>query len=946
MLVLGVAISLVQAEQRQTRMRLLTRVDTLVEQGVIGPGARAGAIEITEKLETLETATLLLGLAFLLIGGLLGMLGMRRMQAAERRLAAARLADQRSLLQTLIDHLPESIFAKDTEGRFLLANRFVARVMGTDDPETLIGKTDFDFYPPEEARQYFDDEQSVVRSGEAMLEREEPVVNPITGEEHWFLTSKIPVRNEQGEIISVVGMGQDITERKKAAAQLAEQRNLMRTLIDHLPEYIYVKDRESRFLLANIYTARVMGAEHPDDLLGKSDFDFYAPDKAQAFFDDEQEIIRTGRPVINREEEVVDQISGERVWVLTTKLPMRNLEGEVVGIVGTGQDITHLKTVTQQLIVAKDEAEAATRAKSEFLANMSHEIRTPMNGVVGMTSLLLETDLDAEQREFVEIIRTSGEQLLTIINDILDFSKIEAGHMDLEEQPFDVRRCIEEALDLVAPRAASKGLELAYMVEDSVPGTIVGDVTRVRQVLTNLLANAVKFTETGDVLVTVRKRSQHRTPEGVRCELLFAVKDTGIGIPADRLDRLFKSFSQIDTSTTRKYGGTGLGLAISKRLVELMGGTIWAESEPGVGSMFSFALEAAVAPSQFRVFLSPEQPVLSSRRVLIVDDNTVNCQILRHLTTQWRMEVDVAETGPSALERFDEGNRYDLVLLDYQMPGMDGLTVAREIGRRVDEPPVMVMLTSINQEQTLRRTARDYGVSVVLYKPIKPSLLYDNLIEAFRDERSKRLQAKPSAEAVLAHRRSGGAGRKPHRILLAEDNLINQKVALRFLQRLGYRPDVAANGLEVLDALQRQSYDLVLMDVQMPEMDGLAATRQVRTTFPPEQQPRIVAMTANAMQGDRERCLEAGMDDYLSKPIKLEDLKTVLERVEPTAEEVYAVGSAADAERLASEIAGRAPARIGAGEVLPFAVVVAETPPELQALEVRVSVRAEALAAP
>ena len=682
-------------------------------------------------------------------------------------------------------------------------------------------------------------------------------------------------------VVGIYRMRKDsVAERQAAEEDLAEQRTLLRTLIDHLPENIYVKDPESRFVLANEFVARLMGVEDPEDLIGKTDFDFYPADEAQRYYDDEQAVVQSGTALINREEVVVDQLTGERRWFLTSKVPVFNDDGELINIVGMGQDITDRKHAEQKLVEAKETAEQATRAKSEFLANMSHEIRTPMNGVVGMTSLLLETDLSAEQEEFVEVIRTSGEQLLTIINDILDFSKIESGHMELEEQPFEVRQCVEEALDLVAHKAASKGLELAYIIGDEVPGNIVGDVTRLRQVLVNLLTNAIKFTETGNVLLRVQRQAAEAPARTGSYTLRFAVQDTGIGIPPDRLDRLFKSFSQVDASTTRRFGGTGLGLAICKRLAEMMGGTIWVESEVGEGSTFFFTITAAPAPSQVRVFLSPDQPLLSGRRMLVIDDNKVNRDILCRLARKWNMEVEAVDGGEAGLGLLEEHPAFDIILLDFHMPVMDGLDVAREISRRLDALPVIVILTSITQEKEMRHEARAYGVNTVLNKPIKPSVLYRTLIEAFRSEKAQRV-------AVTAGSSNGNGDAeevavKSSRVLLAEDNVVNQKVAVRLLQRLGYRPDVVANGLEVLDALRRQPYDLVFMDVQMPEMDGYTATRRLRQEVPEQQQPYVVAMTANAMQGDKEHCLEAGMDAYLSKPVKLEDLRAVLGRFDLT----------------------------------------------------------------
>jgi CheY-like chemotaxis protein/HPt (histidine-containing phosphotransfer) domain-containing protein len=473
------------------------------------------------------------------------------------------------------------------------------------------------------------------------------------------------------------------------------------------------------------------------------------------------------------------------------------------------------------------------------------------------------------------VIRTSGDSLLAIINDILDFSKIEAGRLDLEHRPFALAECVESALEIVAASASRKGLDLASLVDPDAPAALLGDMTRLRQILVNLLTNAVKFTESGEVVLSIDAKPASRDggADGLHT-LHFSVRDTGIGIPSDRMDRLFHSFSQVDASTTRRYGGTGLGLAISKRLSEMMGGKMWAESRPGEGSTFHFTVTMQAAPIAAREETRPAE--LVGKRLLVVDDNAANREVVRRQAASWGAVARDTGSPAEALEWVRRGDPFDAAILDLQMPNIDGLTLAREIRLLRDEATLpLVLLTSLGR----RREDREAGVEFAAYltKPIKSSQLYEALVGIFGGRAPDDEPSAARADGAAA----AASERPPLRILLAEDNEVNTKLALLLLERLGYRADVVANGREALEALRRDRYDVVLMDVEMPEMDGLEASRRIHAEWPNATRPRIIAMTANAMQGDRETCLAAGMDDYLSKPIHRDELAAALERGAP-----------------------------------------------------------------
>ncbi|MEM8556223.1 MAG: response regulator [Bacteroidota bacterium] len=592
----------------------------------------------------------------------------------------------------------------------------------------------------------------------------------------------------------------------------------------------HAKDLAGRATLRNLASARALGYANPTHGLGASDVE--APierDVAAEVLGDDLRVVQTGTPLVDKEEPF--EMDGDLRWLSTTKVPLYDADGQVTGLVGISRDITAAKRTKAALREAKEAAEAAAQAKSEFLANMSHEIRTPLNGVLGMTEMLRETPLDEEQREFVEIVHTSGNALLGIINDILDFSKIEAGHVELEAQPFALRPLIEDVLDVVAVAATRAGLDLGCFIDPAVPATLVGDVHRLRQVLTNLLSNAVKFTRTGGVSV---QAFLDRPLDSATAAFHIAVQDTGIGIPAEKLDHVFGSLTQADASTTRQFGGTGLGLAISGQLVGLMGGELWAESEVGTGSTFHLTLEVPVGPALDKP--PPPAPAsLDGQRVLVVDDNAVNLRILELQLGAWGARPVLLQDPAAALRWLDAHPLPGLAILDMHMPKMDGLGLAAAIRDQYEAAALPLVVLSSIGDQLGRAITERLGLAAVLTKPVKQAALRRALVEALRPAvgPARELVSGDGASGTptVASAGTGAAadtGLGGRRVLLVEDNPANQRVALAMLRRLGAGADLADNGQAALDALAATRYDVVLMDVQMPELDGLEATRRLR----------------------------------------------------------------------------------------------------------------------
>ena len=785
-----------------------------------------------------------------------------RLDEAERQLSELR--SEQSLLEALMDTIPDDIYFKDRDGRFLRINRAKALRSGLTDPSVARGMTDADFFQVEHSDVSLAQERTIMEQGKPLIDSVERLVWP-DGHSSWVSATKVPLHDHHGQVIGTVGISRDITLHHETEDALQVERDRLRTLIDNLPDHIFIKDRYCRFVTVNATHVAALGKNSEADLVGLTNLENYEPALAAVYQEDDQRVMTTGLPLIDREEEFVLS-DGLRRIILTTKVPLRSVSGEIVGLVGICRDITERKLAEEELRRAKDTAEVASRAKSDFLANMSHEIRTPMNAVIGMTELLLGTTLQMEQRDFLETIRDSADALLEIINDILDFSKIEAGKIELESYPIEIREWLGDAVRTLAIRAHAKKIELAFEIDDEVPQFAAGDGLRLRQIILNLVGNAIKFTEKGEVVVSVKVDTQ--TEEQV--QLHFAVRDTGIGISPNQLSRVFEAFEQADTSMTRRFGGTGLGLSISSRLVSLMGGRIWVQSQIGQGSTFHFLVNftktAAAAP---RHNDAQEAQLLTGLRVLIVDDNDTNRRILLRMCENWHMHPIAVPDATLALEQLrkasETGPPFDLVLTDASMPDVDGFTLASHIHQDDKISSVVVMmLTSLDQSHGAKDLSL-LGIKSFLVKPVKQSDLFDAIMQA--------MVGRPNDRPAPVDSTSSTVQLPPLKILLAEDSLANQKLAIGLLKRWGHSVTVANNGREAVDLAAAQDFDLILMDIQMPELDGMEATAVIRV-----EQARtgrripIIAMTAHAMKGDRQLCLAAGMDEYVSKPVRPNDL--------------------------------------------------------------------------
>jgi len=717
------------------------------------------------------------------------------------------------------------------------------------------------------------------------------------GSYKWLVWMATPYVDQQ----LIYATARDITEHKQAEAALRESEARYKHLVEHANDIIYRVDAQGHFTFCNPTAISLLGYS-PEELIGRSYLDLIRPD-----FHRKMKKLYTSQ-LVNQAQNTYYEFpvvtkAGAEKW-LGQNVQLVIEKGQVVGFQAIARDITERKAMEAELALARDAALESARLKSEFLANVSHEIRTPMNGIIGMTGLLLDTPLAPEQRKFAETVQSSADALLTIINDLLDISKIEAGKLKVETLDFDLRATVEGAVEILAERAQSKGIELALLVYRDVPTLLRGDPGRLRQVLTNLAGNAIKFTDRGEVVVRVTKEAETADRVVVR----VTVSDTGIGIPEEAQQYIFQAFAQADGSTTRKYGGTGLGLAISQQLVGLMGGEISVESEAGRGSTFSFTLPFEKQPAG-AVAAPPVKAELTDARVLVVDDNATNRMLLHYQVTSWGMRNGSAASGPEALALLHReaaaGDPYDLAILDLQMPEMDGLMLAKAIKADATTAATRIIIMTSLGHRIEAEAMRAAGVAAYLTKPVKQSQLYDclatvmasglSLATAPESSRPDTQQWTPPLPAP------GQEGSQRARILVAEDNPVNQEVALRQLYKLGYTAEAVANGREVLEALASTAYDLVLIDCQMPEMDGYETTEEIRRREGDSRHTAVIAMTANALESDRERCLAAGMDDYLSKPVRPRELAAVLERWLSAPAGAGAVGAAPSAAPISSQ---------------------------------------------
>ena len=790
---------------------------------------------------------------------------------SERRSASAALADSEQRYRLVVENLSEVVFQMDAARTWTYLNRAWEDFTHFQVSESL-GRPAVEFIPEEDRPRFIELFRSLLE-GEAESARSEVRYLTRSGQSRWAELVVRVLKDASGKVTGFAGSATDMHDRRQAEEQLRDQLRFVQDLIEVIPNPIYFKDPEGKYIGFNKAFGTFFGIKR-QAWIGKTLFDLLPPEEAAWHQEQDEKLMREGGVQIH-EAELHDR-NGQAHDALYHKTLFNKSDGSPAGVLGIITDITERKHFEAELLRAKVTAEMANRAKSDFLANMSHEIRTPMNAIIGMTDLVLDTPLAAEQAEYLRMVKSSADALLTIINEILDFSKIEAGKLDLEKIPFSLRDGVGMSVRTLSQRAIEKGLDLRYEVHCCVPDSLSGDPHRLRQVLINLISNALKFTAKGEVVVSVRPLEVR----GETATLAFSVRDTGIGIDAEKQKLIFDAFSQADSSTTRRYGGTGLGLAISTKLVQYMGGELTVDSQPGQGSTFRFTARFALAP--ISAAHKAHLETLDALPVLVVDDNAANRQMLIDMLKNWRMKPVGADSAVDAYDALAEsarrGRPFRIVLLDSRMPDMDGFSAAPMLrDREGATPPALLMLTSAGERGDAAR-CRELGIAGYLMKPVVQSELLDAIMTALG------APADDGGQALIT-RHSLRESKRRLNILLAEDNPVNRTLAVRVLEKLGHTVSVATDGTEAVDRIKSAAdgFDAVLMDVQMPMMGGFEATQAIRDWEAAQGASRrtpIIAMTAHAMSGDRERCLEAGMDDYVSKPIQTSALVEALARVE------------------------------------------------------------------
>ena len=782
-----------------------------------------------------------------------------------------RISEERT--QTILDRIQDGCFEVDlsVDGHYLFVNQGFCEITGYSAKE-MLGKSFREFFDAETSQQLQLAYSRVYETGEP-LKAFEYALTRKDGTKRHVEESVSLKKDSQGRTVAFIGIRRDCTERKLAEEKIRVSEERYRVILEQIGEGYFEVDLQGRYQFFNDGYCRMLRCS-PSDILGESYKKIVPPEQLSLIQEVFRKVHITGEPVKSFEFETV-RPDGSVVFVEESISPKKDRNGQPVGFHVIVRDIGERKRVEQELAAAKEAAEASSRVKSTFLATMSHEIRTPMNGILGMTELVLDTELAPEQREHLGLVKSCAESLLSIINDVLDFSKIEAEKLELESIPFDLRESLGETMKVLSFRAHEKGLELIYDVHPDVPEGIVGDPTRIRQIVVNLVGNAIKFTERGEVVVTVEQAAEGPS-DGDSTGLHFSVRDTGVGIPADKLEKVFEAFSQVDGTMARKYGGSGLGLAICTRLVEKMEGRIWVESEPGQGSTFRFVVRLGTqkTPPERPVALPPEQ--LKNTPVLIIDDNHTNRRVLDGMLKRWGMKPTAVEGGRAALQALEVaknvGHPFPLVLLDGHMPEMDGFMVAEEIQKNPDLAGATIMMLTSGGVLGDAARCRELGISAYLVKPIRQGELLEAICLLIE-------KSSPKTTPNLITRHTLREVRHRLVVLVVEDNAVNQKLAVALLEKRGFTVTTAGNGKLALAALEKDRFDFVLMDVQMPEMDGIEATAAIR-----EREKSagghipIIAMTAHTLKGDQERCLGAGMDAYVTKPIRTSELFETIER--------------------------------------------------------------------